>query len=544
MKIASATTDRPPSSDRADVCLVLEGTYPYVSGGVSTWVHQIISAMPDRTFFIVYVGAESATRGQLRYDLPENLIGIHHIFLFDSDGASSNGKSSASASATSESANAVLRQMLCDLLGNCSAGMSPEGIDLRPALRALASCASHSPDGFDRFWQHLDSWQIVRDYYQRFLPEESFIDTWWNLRFMLRPLWRLTSHLPLIPNANVFHSVSTGYAGLLGSLAAEHHDSSLLLSEHGIYVRERISELLRADWAPTLPRDTPIDGRNISPIRELWIGKFIELGRVAYQSASAIVSLFQRNADHQIEFGADANRISIIPNGVGLSRFDPLLARRRQLRADHPDRRNVGFLGRVVAIKDVLALLRAAALVIAEVPDAHFLIMGPIDEDPDYADQCANLCRQLGIANRVEFTGPKTLEDALPATDVMVLSSISEGLPFVALEAFAAGIPLIATDVGACRELVEGRSDLSSSIGPAGQIVPVGEPIALGQAIVRLLADRRLQDKLGNAGRKRVETSYAEADVIAAYRRLYEKLPAARGQRAISGIKHTIHKQP
>jgi len=342
----------------------------------------------------------------------------------------------------------------------------------------------------------------------------------------------------------VFHSISTGYAGLLASLAAEHHDSSLLLSEHGIYVRERITELLRADWAPNLPRDTPIDGRNISAIRELWIGKFIELGRVAYQSADAIVSLFQRNADHQIEFGADANRISIIPNGVEPGRFVPLLARRRKQRADHPNRRNVGFLGRVVAIKDVLTLLRAAALVVAEVPDAHFLIMGPIDEDPDYAEQCAALCRQLGIESRIEFTGPKTLEDALPQIDVVVLSSISEGLPFVALEAFATGIPLVATDVGACRELVEGRSDLSSSIGPAGQIVPVGEPIALGQAIVRLLADRDLQDKLGSAGRKRVETSYAEADVIAAYRRLYEKLAEARGQRPVSSAEQTIHDQP
>jgi glycosyltransferase involved in cell wall biosynthesis len=516
------------AGQKLDVCLLLEGTYPYVRGGVSTWVHQIVSAMPDLNFGIVYLGAERKSRGELSYEIPGNVLRLEHVFLFDDPSPGSQPSSS-----RAKNANAVLRRTVRDLLDNLAIDADSDRdadieteLDFRPILRALATASSLAPEGFDEFWTHPDTWQIARDIYQQRLAEESFIDTWWNLRFMLRPIWRLTSALEDVPQAAVYHSVSTGYAGLLGSLASDRFDASFLLSEHGIYVRERIAELLRADWTPRMA--SPIDGESISAIRELWIEKFIELGRVAYHSAAKIVSLFQKNADHQIEFGAPANRVTIIPNGVDLSSFDDHRRARQKLRAADPERRNVGFLGRVVAIKDIKTLLRAAAYVITEIPAAQFLIMGPVDEDAEYAQHCRDLCRQLGIENRIEFTGPKNLDEALPAVDVMVLPSISEGLPFVALEAFSADIPLVATDVGACRELVEGRQHRHADSGPAGIIVPVGEPVALGQAIARLLGDRALQDKLGATGRRRVETVYAEADVIAAYRGLYETLPAGR----------------
>ena len=70
-------------SGAADVCLVLEGTYPYISGGVSTWVHQIITAMPDLKFALFYVGAQHDAEAALRYEIPENVIGFEEVYLFD-----------------------------------------------------------------------------------------------------------------------------------------------------------------------------------------------------------------------------------------------------------------------------------------------------------------------------------------------------------------------------------------------------------------------------------------------------------------------------
>ena len=67
----------------ADVCLVLEGTYPYVSGGVSTWVHQIVTQLSDLKFAIIYIGAEKALTGKPKYEVPDNVISLSEIHLFD-----------------------------------------------------------------------------------------------------------------------------------------------------------------------------------------------------------------------------------------------------------------------------------------------------------------------------------------------------------------------------------------------------------------------------------------------------------------------------
>ena len=113
------------------------------------------------------------------------------------------------------------------------------------------------------------------------------------------------------------------------------------------------------------------------------------------------------------------------------------------------------------------------------------------------------------------------LTEALPEFDVMALPSLSEGLPFALLECLAAEVPCVTTDVGACREIIEGRAGEAPGIGLAGRVVPPGDAAALGQALVAVLQDRSLQDQLGSAGRRRVEAGYTEQAVLDAYRRLY-----------------------
>jgi glycosyltransferase involved in cell wall biosynthesis len=338
----------------------------------------------------------------------------------------------------------------------------------------------------------------------------------------------MADHLPV---ANVYHSVSTGYAGLLGALASRSQsDARFLLSEHGIYVRERISELLRAEWTTpagsgalgTMATQTAAGG--IAPLRRLWIDFFVEIGRFTYHSATSIVSLFQRNAAIQAEFGAPAERIRVIPNGVNLDRFDAIRESRREKRSADPDRKIIGFFGRVVAIKDVKTLLRAARRTIDATPGARFLIVGPTDEDLEYFAECERLTAELNLGEFVHFSGSAVPEQALPEFDVMVLSSVSEGLPFAVLEAFASGMPVVSTDVGSCSELILGRPEESPAHGAAGAIVPVGDPAALGDALISLISDRSLQDRQGDAGLARARHLYAEPTIIGEYRKLYQQL--------------------
>src|SRR3546814_18617729 len=90
-------------------------------------------------------------------------------------------------------------------------------------------------------------------------------------------------------------------------------------------------------------------------------------------------------------------------------------------------------------------------------------ILGPFDEDPGYCQECRDLVAMLGLGETVKFMGQVKLDDWLGRIDAIVLTSISEAQPLVILEAGAAGVPTVATDVGACREMILGPPDESRS---------------------------------------------------------------------------------
>jgi glycosyltransferase involved in cell wall biosynthesis len=146
-----------------------------------------------------------------------------------------------------------------------------------------------------------------------------------------------------------------------------------------------------------------------------------------------------------------------------------------------------------------------------------------VGEGPD-RDAVAQAIHDRGLADRVELTG--TREDVaqiLARADVFVLSSRSEGMPMSALEAMAAGLPVVATAVGGVPELVVD--------GETGFLVPPGDAPALSRALDRILGDPDLRRRLGEAGRQRAGGMFALPEWQAAHLRLYEELLARRGLR-------------
>ncbi len=497
---------------QADVCLVLEGTYPYVSGGVSTWVHQAVEAMPDLRFSILYVGAESSQPLTERYDVPSNVVDIQKLFLFDElprrDRLPSRRPPGARAGVYG-----ALERFLGELAAPAESERFAELVTaLGSAGRAFA-CAN--------LWRDREGWELLQRSYARAVAGESFLNFFWTVRFLVGPAWAALRAGASLPPAPVYHSLCTGYAGLVAAIAARAHGSRFLLSEHGIYVRERLAEIQRSEWVPDTAARRPGVFEELGAFRRLWVEFFKLLGRLSYSSADHITSLFERNAEIQRAFGAPADKIEIIPNGIRPDAFEAVAERRRAAIGSQPDRMNVGFLGRVVRIKDVKTLLRAAREVTETLPGARFIVAGPTDEEPGYAEACEDLARQLGIADKVEFRGPTHRDDLLEEVDVMLLTSVSEGLPFVVLEAFAAGVPVVSTDVGSCSELILGKPGEQPAHGAAGAVAPAGDAAAIARALIPLLSDRETSDRMGEAGRRRVAASYDQAGVFDRYRDLY-----------------------
>jgi glycosyltransferase involved in cell wall biosynthesis len=364
-----------------------------------------------------------------------------------------------------------------------------------------------------------EAFELMRDeLYPQVSPGASFTAFFWHFRAMHVPMLRLLA--APCPTASVYHAVSTGYAGLIGAVASWRHRRPLVVTEHGLYARERELELSRAAWLHDNAVAGPLVAARPSLLRRFWSRWFRMLSRIAYHRAARLLTLSEVNRVKQLADGADPAKLVIVPNGIDQERWRAVAEKRA---AAESRRTRIGFVGRVVPIKDVVTLIRAVGLAREQV-DLELWIVGPADEDPAYAQRCHALVDQLGLGEHVKFLGSQPVADIYPQLDGIVLTSLSEGQPLVILEAHAAGLPVVASDVGACRELIEGGDETDRRLGPSGIVTRVACPADTAAALVRLARNPELRATMGRAGLQRVSARYQLSQVVATYDSLYASM--------------------
>ena len=493
--------------ERADIALLLEGTYPYVRGGVSAWVHDLIEGLAEYRFALVFLGAKASMYDTPRYTLPSNVVSLStHMLMEPRDYLPSSGQ-------VSDATYFSHIDRLHDCFRQRSGGIDPE------VESGVMECLVGGGNfGLEDFLFSKASWRFIADRYQRYAAQTSFVDYFWTVRSIHAAVFKLAVMARQIPPARAFHAVSTGYAGLLGALLRHRLDRPLVLTEHGIYTKERKIDLQAAyvdSGGGDLLTSPPASGMKYH--HHLWIRFFEGIGRLTYSRADPIIALYDRNGQRQIRDGADPSRTRVIPNGIDLPRFVPLRARR----PSHVPA-VLGLIGRVVPIKDIKTFIRAMRSVCTRLPQAQGWLIGPDDEDPEYAQQCRDLVRELGLDTQIKFLGFQKIDDMMPQLGLLVLTSISEAFPLVVVEAFASGLPVLTTDVGACREIVEGAGPEDRALGPAGAVVPIASPEETAKAAVGLLTDAERWRAAQRAGIERVERYYTRDKVLAHYRGVYQ----------------------
>ena len=151
-------------------------------------------------------------------------------------------------------------------------------------------------------------------------------------------------------------------------------------------------------------------------------------------------------------------------------------------------------------------------------PFLRLYIMGPWDEEEDYAKECFDLIRVMNVSD-IEFTGKVDVREYYGKMDMVLLTSISEGQPLAVMESFASGKPVVATDVGDCRGLILGESD---GFGEAGIVVPVMDVAGISSALLRLAYNQSERTRMGENGRRRAAALYRAETMYESYRTLYE----------------------
>lgn len=465
------------------ICLLAEGCYPYVAGGVSSWIQMLVNGMPEHEFVIFAIGAEKKQRGQFKYEIPSNVVSVEEHFLdeyFD-DYAHKETKV--------KIAEAEKRNLIHLLQG--------EFVDWGKIFEMFHGGGVESANDFLSSEVFLDIIMEISEDKYRHTP---FKDTFWTVRSMLVPILNLL-RCP-IPEADIYHSVSTGYAGVMGAMFRHFTKKPFIVTEHGIYSREREEEILKADWVDTYYKQT-------------WIDFFNAACKAAYHFADRIVSLFHGARSTQIVLGADVEKCRIIPNGINLARFSHVPEISLE---PHP--LAVGAIIRVVPIKDIKTMIQSFALVKAERPDAILYLIGPYDESPEYYEECRDLIRTLACPD-IEFVGRVNVWDWMEKLDMIILTSVSEGQPFVLLEAMAAHRPVLATNVGSCKEIIEGYQD---EFGDAGVVVPVMNPPRIARGILKIGSSPQRMRQYAEEGYRRVQKYYQDKDFLDCYRSLYEEV--------------------
>lgn len=494
------------SAPIADVCMLLEGTYPYVRGGVSSWIHQLISGLPEVSFSLIFIGGAPASYGEQQYKMPANVVHFEMHFL-----ETSWQTNDAQPRKGDRKKMAKVREM-----HQC---FHRPGAELPSELADEVMSLIGDGKGLSRedFLYSQASWEAITEGYETYCSDPSFVNYFWTLRSMHAPIFLLAEIARKAPPARVIHSISTGYAGLLGAFLKRRWECPFILSEHGIYTKERKIDLAQASWINDRP-DSVGEGLSaeVGYIRRMWIRFFEQAGRLTYQAADPIIALYDGNRLRQIADGAQAERTQVIPNGISLAAYRDAMEQRPE--GIPPV---VGLIGRVVPIKDIKTFIRAMRGVVSSMPEAQGWIIGPDEEDASYAEECRSLVASLGLQEQVKFLGFQNISAIMPSLGVMALTSISEAQPLVILEAYAAGVPVVATDVGSCRELIEGGCADDVALGSAGETVAIADPQASAQAILNLLQNPQRWKQAQQAGLQRVTRFYTEALMFERYRQLY-----------------------
>ncbi|MBN2442900.1 MAG: GT4 family glycosyltransferase PelF [Spirochaetales bacterium] len=485
-----------------DVCLILEGTYPYIAGGVSSWVHHLIKALPRLRFSLLTIMPGTPAYIEPKYEVPDNVVSIQPLFIHHYQLSSHKryGKSKQGFALIEK----FYRQM-----ANRDYSLFPRFF--REVLDAKTRIVSPKQLFYSR-----ETWNLLLELYKGMNIKSSFIDFFWTWRF---------SHLPLltlldtpIPPASVYHTVCTGYAGLLAVLAHFKTNKPFFITEHGIYTNERRIEIEQSDWIYDPHKSQAIINEMTNPFKDFWTALFDHLGRLTYKYSTEIITLFEANQKMEIEGGAPTDKIRIIPNGIDVSRYQLTERKRQDGSPGH-----VGFVGRVVPIKDVKTFIKACKIIVDRFTDTRISIAGPTDEDLDYFKECQSQVRLLGLEDCITFTGRVDVLRLYHELDVVVLTSISEAQPLVILEANCCGVPCVATEVGSCRELLYGRTPRDMQLGQSGYVTPLSDPQATADAVINILSNPAMSRQMGLNGRERVKKYYNIEDLNFIYNEIYNK---------------------
>lgn len=505
-----------------DVAIVMESTYPFLKGGVSAVVHDIIESNPDITYGIIHIAWDSNSPSEDLYGMPKNVLWVKTIYLSFEEHKDGFGLPVRDLKMNSRERTAVSHEVIDALLA------LSEDADVNPLWsvydRMFAEKSRHFPG-----WALLGTKEFMKVFFARMpVPSMSFSEVFWLMRTFFSLTYALLHER--MPYARVYHAHTTGYASLIGAAAARDNGTSFLLTEHNLYIRDTVNTLLDRNMSlPVAVGDE--DVLDLTPEQRAWVIWWIQMGRFCYPSAELITYLYPKAIDEAKGLHGMAEKSVILPNGMLLSDVNEAYAQRRTAREKiellgKNHHWKFVFIARVVPIKGLIDLIDTVGLLKEEGYNLHIDCLGPTEHVPWYYDQCREAIAAKGLEDFFTFHGTVNVREKLGDFDVLVMPSYNEGQPIVALEAMSASIPVIGSDVGGMSQLIDDTlvGEDGEMVERCGILTQAGDAEGFARALKRVMDNPAFYEQLCINARERVSRFFQLHTVMERYNMIYRDL--------------------
>ncbi|HYV16815.1 MAG TPA: GT4 family glycosyltransferase PelF [Conexibacter sp.] len=475
--------------ERRPPCILLttEATYPYAVGGVSSWCHLVVGGLPEFTWRILPIHAGGRRPRQL-FELPPHAAMAGRVDVWTEH------------LPRRHRVRGLLRGGRPELPAELVRALIGWSADQEALLETLVWCR-RNPTAVRPTFRSIDAWlrfvAALREVLEERHPEAGpvpALDAVDAASLYQQLYWVARVAGAETPRCDVLHVTAAGWAAIPALVHRRLHGTPLLLTEHGVYVREAYLAAARSN----------------APAGDRFVASRLARGltMATYASADMISPVTEANERWEIRLGVDPAAIRVIHNGIEPpTSFSP-----------PPRALRVVSIGRIDPLKDVQTMLHVAAEVTRRIPQARFEYWGPPTRGQEhYARACEELRRRLALGDGFEFMGSTpTPTEVMRSADVVLMTSISEGLPMAILEAMAEARPVVATGVGGVPDVLRG----------CGIVVPSGDVGGLATGITTLLNNPVFAERLGRRAFARVHERYTQQRCLTRYRELLSELTA------------------
>lgn len=488
---------------QTSVLLVLEGTYPFHSGGVSTWAHMLCNKISGVDFTLYSMNAQYEKIPL--YDLGSNIKKLIQVPIWSAyetidflDFGEEYRISIEKKESTLHHSNLKAFVPLFKDLLKCVYTEDAKVLNLNEILV-----------GFWKYFECYDFketmksacvWNAYREVISAYVDKDILEKTSLaDLKLGMQWLYRFLIPFSYtdLPKTSIVHLSLAGFAVIPALICKNKYDTKIVLTEHGLYIRERLLYISKSGYSFFL--------------KKLLIQFTQAMTKLSYHLSDSIVSVNSFNQRWELMFGADSSKLRVIYNGIDGDHFVP---------GEKPE--DLKYIPTVVAaarifdLKDIETMIRSCAIVKEKIPNVRYLIYGDYKSAPKYTEQCKALITDLGLEHDFILKGrTSTPEKAFLDGDISILTSISEGFPYTVLESMSCGIPVVATDVGGVHEAL--TTD-------CGILCKPRDAQAIGNAVIYLLEKHQVRKEMGIRCRERILSHFTIEKFVSEYKELYNDL--------------------